>query len=324
MRLTSITPPCALTVGGMTDALIPLFRSRDQSHQTRIRESEELVQIRRGVYARRDQWDELDPWDRYRHRVLAFSSLSPDAVFSHESAAILHGLPLFGEPKDIHLYARDRGSSSRTGDVMTHASASQRSLTRIGTLTATSLIDTAVDLGRVLPPASALAVWDAVARRGVTTDELREAWVGQASSRGTRTLLWLGSEADGRAESPGESVSRAAIAWLGFPRPVVQMSVGSDRPDFAWPEYRVLGEFDGFTKYSWEGRDPREALRAEKMREDRLRRESSGFARWTLADVFHPERLRDILRAAGLREVEPPDALMLSTLERTLSHRRLL
>jgi hypothetical protein len=56
-----------------------------------------------------------------------------------------------------------------------------------------------------------------------------------------------------RAESPGESVSRAVIRWCGFEDPVLQAEFRyegvTDRTDFLFPSSRTVGESDGWGKY---------------------------------------------------------------------------
>ena len=105
-------------------------------------------------------WVRLAPWERYLARVHAFALLHPDAVFSHESAAALSGLPIFGEPRDIHVYDPDRAQSRRFGDVCVHTSTDRCTITDRAFARTTSVAQTAIDLMRVLPPAYALAVAD--------------------------------------------------------------------------------------------------------------------------------------------------------------------
>jgi hypothetical protein len=63
----------------------------------------------------------------------------------------------------------------------------------------------------------------------------------------------------------------------------------------------VIGQFDGLITYAAAiAVDARRSLVREKVREDRLRSLSSGFVRWTAADVRDPERLARLLSAAGL------------------------
>jgi hypothetical protein len=116
-------------------------------------------------------------------------------------------------------------------------------------------------------------------------------------------------EADARAESPGESLSRARMIELGVPRPVLQHEVRDGRGlvgrvDFFWPERGVAGEFDGRLKYRAGGVGDRTAAEQrvweEKRREDRLRSAGLRVVRWTWADAWHPGPLADLLRAAGV------------------------
>jgi hypothetical protein len=115
--------------------------------------------------------------------------------------------------------------------------------------------------------------------------------------------------ADGRAGSPGESISRVLIRMLGFPEPDLQTGFWDDEGfigyvDFWWPEQRIVGEFDGFGKYLREelrdGRSPAEVVVAEKVREDRLRAQVRTVVRWGWAAARSPRALESRLRAAGL------------------------
>ncbi|WP_413543392.1 hypothetical protein [Citricoccus nitrophenolicus] len=125
-----------------------------------------------------------------------------------------------------------------------------------------------------------------------------------ASKSGLRRLLAAWSFADGRAESPGESLSRAAAHELGFVVPESQKNLydGANqwiaRVDHWWEEVNLAGEFDGRSKYSSGFRKPgdswQDALVREKEREDAIRRTGAGVARWVWKDV------RDLPRFARL------------------------
>lgn len=113
-----------------------------------------------------------------------------------------------------------------------------------------------------------------------------------------------------RAESVGESFSRAAFEFLGLEQPVLQHAFYDEagfigRADCWWPQQRVVGEFDGKAKYldpAVRGdASPEEAVYREKLREDRIRALGLGLVRWGWADVESPERLRRKLLAVGLR-----------------------
>ena len=247
-------------------------------------------------------------------------------MFCLESAAVLSGMPLFGEPRDIHIFDARRTRSLRFGDVAVHTSVDPRLAVTLDGVNLTSPADTAVDLGRVLPPAFALASMDAALRGAgefdpVTLDELIRLADRQRNPRGKRRLAWALERADARSESTAESVSRAVIEWLGFPPPEPQASFphrgGTDRTDFFWREHRIIGEVDGYEKYALG--DPSVAARAliaEKRREDRLRRVTSGFARWGWSDAVNAAPLREVLLTAGLPIVRSPQTSALASLRR--------
>lgn len=279
--------------------------------------------LRKGVYVARALFDRAAPWIRYAVRVHAFLRRNPDAVLCLESAAVVHGTPLFGETEDIHVYEPDRTTSWRHGDVSIHASADAREIVSIGAIRVTSMTDTIADLARVVPPAQGLAMADAAlapVQGGMLSIAIvRERGFARQSRRGITRMAWVFDNADGRAESPGESVSRAVIIWSGFERPELQKKFfyeGSrDRTDFYFPSCRAVGESDGWGKYELD--DPEKAaqhLRDEKRREDRLRRNGHPFARWDERDARRVDPLGRALAGAGVPQVTSPDRALLATL----------
>jgi hypothetical protein len=125
-------------------------------------------------------------------------------------------------------------------------------------------------------------------------------WHGAARARDAISFM------DARAESPGESVSRVSIWRAGVPAPVLQQSFSPWSVDFWWPDYGVIGEFDGAVKYLDPrvrgGRTAEEVVLDEKAREDALRRRSKGFARWNWAVACSPTALAARLSLAGIPE----------------------
>lgn len=288
-------------------------------HQSRY------IRIRRGIHAERAAYLALQPWERYAVRVHAFARRHPEAVLSLESAAVIHGLPLFGETRDIHVYAPGRKTSQRFGDVCVHTSLDERELTRVGGIRVTSLLDTVVDLARFVTPARGLAVVDSAispAQGGtVRVAELRVRAAGQRNARGRARQHWLWDHADGRSESPGESISRAVISWCGFEAPELQRRFHyeghDDRVDFYFPSNGAIGESDGWGKYRLDDSDAAaELLTEEKRREDRLRRHRHPFARWDLAGAWGVAPLRAALTAAGVPRRHPEQPALLATLKK--------
>ena len=217
----------------------------------------ELRTVRRGVYVA----DELPAVPEARHVVevhAAMRLLSSDAVVSHVSAALLHGLPAWAVLLDnVHVTRNRRSGGRRRSGVHVHGAPLDRGeIVTIGGLPVTSIERTLADLARSLPLEQAVVISDAALARGLTTSDLvlasveRQArWPGAPGARRVLTF------ADGRSESVGESRSRVAIARVGLPEPRLQWEVLSrsgtitGRVDFGWPKRCAVGEFDGRSKY---------------------------------------------------------------------------
>lgn len=300
---------------------IALFdANEDGPAPPRLSSDPQYVRIRWGVYAVRTDWQALKPWERYLTRVHAYARVRPDAVFCAESAAVLLGLPVFDEPRDIHVFDSRRTASLRFADVCVHTSRDRRASHQRGHLLTTTPADTVIDLVKVLPPAFGLAVADAALSPAFALDATYLAFIADArvESRGRRRARWVLDNADGASESPAESISRAVIEWWGLERPELQVVFHNeghtDRTDFYWRRIRLLGECDGEAKY---GDDPVQARRAilrEKSREDRLRRHEGPMTRWGWVEAVRAAPLRDRLLFAGVRQVRPPQHALLATL----------
>ncbi|RJU02639.1 hypothetical protein D6T65_00515 [Arthrobacter frigidicola] len=270
------------------------------------------MRIRQGLYVTSERWAALDRWDRYRMRVLAVHlAAHRPPVFCHETAALVHGLPLVTVPSHVHVQQIADGSAHSRGGVRRHCSSlAAPPVTQISGLQVTSLESTIVALAVGSGfPAGVLALDDAL-RRGMTNlrqvSELAQMTRTAAAQKRITAVLDFSC---GDAESPGESLSRVQMMVMGFPVPELQ-HVFSDargligRVDFYWPQARLVGEFDGLVKYSkpeyLNGRTPSEVVIEEKRREDRLRALGLRVVRWTWDDLRDPALLRDLLTSAGL------------------------
>lgn len=286
----------------------------------RVRDGPAHARVRPGIYAPRDAWARLDPWDRYLARVHAFHRRHPDAILALESAAVMMGLPIFGEPRDIHVYDPQRTRSRRYGDVCVHTSDDAKAVVRQAGVLLTDTAVTAVDLMRVLPPAFGLAVADAAVSRqrahGASVGMLGDIADAGADRRGRARLALLLPLVDGRSESVGESVSRAVMLWLGYEQPELQVEFttegAQDRVDFFWRRASVIGESDGYGKYA--GADVVARVVDEKRREDRLRRQVRAFTRWDWPETLRMTPLDQRLAAAGVPRVGGAQPLLLATL----------
>lgn len=270
-----------------------------------------LVRVRRDAYVDGTRWGRASGADRHLVRVSAAARALPDAVFSHESAAAVWGLPVLGGfPQSVRVVGAYRGGGRRLSGVVHRSSTlAVESQTRAG-VRVTTCARTVVDLARERPFATALAAADHALRTDrVTKDELTVLVETLGRRRGVRAAQHAVAHASGLAESPGESLSRARMIEIGLMTPVLQAEMRDSRGlvgrvDFWWPSLGLVGEFDGRVKYRPDGVDdgrcPEDRLWDEKLREDRLRAAGSRVVRWTWDDAWDVDRFADVMRRAGV------------------------
>ncbi len=115
--------------------------------------------------------------------------------------------------------------------------------------------------------------------------------------------------ADGRSESPLESLSRVRLRQAELPSAQLQGNVHDlngvwlARVDFLWDEYGVVGEADGALKY--DGTDHR-ILLEEKRRQERIEQTGLIVVRWDHSDLHRMTQLADRLRRAFVRGSRRP------------------
>jgi predicted transcriptional regulator of viral defense system len=279
----------------------------------------ELVRVHRGAYVRADAWSALDHREQYRRRVIAAALASRShPVLSHESAAAVWGIPIVGgDPSVVHvLTSSTAGTRTENGFRRHAATAGSDDIVEREDVRVTSLARTLIDLARSgsFPAAVAALDWSLRppskgAEPRMRIEALQEYFEGQAATHNRRRVHRALEFATPLAETPGESVSRAAIHELGFPAPVLQYRVDDARglagiTDFAWPQHGLLGEFDGLIKYTRNlarlGENVEDIVVREKVREDRLRATGRRVARWLWSESLQPALLHDKLIAAGL------------------------
>lgn len=262
-----------------------------------------FVRLRPGVYVTAGEWAGAPAELRHRLLMDAFrATVSHEPVFSHESAALVHGMPVVGGwpmvPHTTEHEAEAVSRRTRTG-VIVHRPRHRVESTRIGDDLVTGLTDTAIALAASRPLIAGVAALDHVLARGVTRAEIEEIVGFRRPFHGAARVLRAAGIATGLAESPLESISLVPMALAGLPRPRQQFEVVVRglryRLDFFWPEFAVAGEADGRGKY----RGP-DDLWAEKVRQDALRSRGISVARWGWADAVDGVRMLARLREAGL------------------------
>ncbi len=255
-----------------------------------------LTRVGAGLYALSAAYTPLTAEDKHLVRCRAVAQrLGDGVVLTHQSAALMHGMPVWGLALDeVHVTRRD-GKRGR------HESGVHHHIGRIPD-------DQIVDVNGVLTAVPSRTVWEvacagssesglvtadgALHAEHVSHNSLREVAGDFAHWQGSRSARLALSLADGRAESPGESRTRHLFWRFGIPSPELQFSVvGHDgftiaRTDFAWELHRHLAEFDGRIKYDGTFADAGfGTVFAEKKREDLVRAEMWGFSRLTWSQL---------------------------------------
>jgi hypothetical protein len=273
--------------------------------------------VRRGELRRLQRGSYLSPGSSltgHRAAVLAtVAELRRPGVVSHLSAAVLHGLPLWGTSSPrVHLTRNPPAAGSGSSRVHLHvARLPDEQLAIVDGVLTTDATRTVVDLARTLPFESAVVAADAALAWGLTSvGSLTGCLKTMGSVPGSRRAARVLAFADGDSESVGESRSRVLLHRLGLPAPALQYRVrrpdGSliGRCDFGWEDLGTLGEFDGRVKYGANapsGRSPADVVFVEKVREDEMRDLGWQMARWTWADLSTPAVVADRLRRAFAR-----------------------
>ncbi len=273
----------------------------------RARDTGAIDHVRHGVYA--PPAGDLD--DRARHLRLIRATLPGvhcDAVISHGSAAVLHGLPV-----QAHWLSRVRvtrpagGHGRRRGAVhLTTATLAEGEIVELDGMRVTSLARTVTDLAREAPFDWGVICCDAALAAGLARDDLMAAVAAGKRRAGNARARTCADFADPRSESPAESLSRVQFDRMGIPVPELQFEIRNGgafvaRSDFAWPEFGVVGECDGKAKYGalLSGTDtPADAIMREKRREEQIRQAGWWVVRWGWAEARDGYRLARLVRGA--------------------------
>lgn len=265
-----------------------------------------------------EEWRDLD--DHTRHLCLVRCAVrrgGPGAVACAESAAVVWDLPLPDGPPAMPVVLRGRTTGRPQNGGRTGAAVRRRAwldpadVTERAGIPVTNRGRTAVDLGRSLALPWGTAVADAVLSRGIDVealdDVLRRGSPVPGSRRARQVLAW----ADGRSESPLESVARATVRMLGLPAPDPQVWLSSGglryRVDLLIPDFSTVIEVDGKVKYQ----DPDQSWGDKRRRDDLL---AWGFdvERFVAADAHRPRRwgrqlVRTFVRQARRHGRAEPD-----------------
>jgi very-short-patch-repair endonuclease len=268
--------------------------------------------VRHGQYAESVDLSQLAPWDqarsRHRRQVHAvFNSMRPESVaISHQSALVVHDLPLWGLGLEaVHLTRLDNSRGGLAGGVQHHrGKLAADELTAVQGLVTTTLPRAVAETACTTSFEAAVVIADAAARRSrLSVEAIRgvldvvEFWPGSPTARAALAF------ADRRSESVGESRLRVLMDSQGLPAPDLQVDFEDAagfvaRVDFYFPEHNTVVEFDGLVKYSG---GSAQVLVEEKRREDRLRALGIEVVRIIWSDLARPAEVATRIRQAFAR-----------------------
>lgn len=260
--------------------------------------------LRRGTWERLSRGAYLPasggggPRERALARIVAVHGrLTAPHWFSHESAALIWGLPTWRTPQLVHVRQDSHPSARRDRTIARHGGAIDTAhLTTVGTLPVTDLEQTMVDCARTLPPLAGLVVADAALRTGADREQALAMLEGVKGRNGVARARAVIELADEGSESPGETATRFVLLREGFPRPETQVRVdtrlGPFWADLGWEEWPVLLEYDGRAKYLTS-----EDLVREKRRQDAVTETGRRMVRVTKEDIGRRAALAVRVRA---------------------------
>ncbi|MET1038432.1 MAG: type IV toxin-antitoxin system AbiEi family antitoxin domain-containing protein [Aeromicrobium sp.] len=255
-----------------------------------------LTRVGAGLYALSATYAPLSVEAKLVTRSRAVSHRHRGAVvLTHQSAAAMHGMSMWGTSLDeVHVTRLDGGRGRHESGVQHH----------VGTIGHDEVVE--IDGALVSNPArcvwelacassveSGIVTADSALHQQLVTPESLTETAGQFRTwRGSRSGRLALSLADERAESPGESRSRYLFWRHDVPKPELQFTVYDvdghvlARTDFAWELYRHLAEFDGRIKYDGTFTPQGfESVFVEKRREDIARGELWGMSRLIWSDL---------------------------------------
>ncbi|MGH3097411.1 MAG: type IV toxin-antitoxin system AbiEi family antitoxin domain-containing protein [Streptosporangiales bacterium] len=267
----------------------------------------EWCRLRRGAFCAAH---DLPDREEDRHVLQARAvmlSLGPRVALSHVSAALALGLPVWGvDLSRVHITRLDAGAGRGEGDVVHHVGVLSRDeLIWADGLQVVNPTRAVLETACAAPFQSGVVTADGALHQGMTTPEqLADCLEFVRSWPGSRKASKVIPFADGRAETPGESLTRVVIHDQDLPVPELQAQI-HDRTgrlvaevDFLFKKQRVIAEFDGRLKYAGDAAESADTVYREKRREDRLRALGFVVVRISWADLQYPRYTANRIRQA--------------------------
>ncbi|MBO9578598.1 MAG: hypothetical protein J7480_07510 [Microbacteriaceae bacterium] len=278
------------------------------------------VRVRQGAVHAAEWWSSLSGAERQIELAVDCQRAARrPLVFSHATAAALHGIPVIGGwPERAHATVAPGSDQSNPSMIRTERRLDPMDVcvTASG-LRATGLARTALDLAATRGALAGIVAYSHLRRhRSLEIEELRTGIRRAGRMAGIRIVRESLGRSTADSDSPLESLVVARCQEYGFVVPeqqrrVVSISGNVYFVDFAWLDGRILGEADGYGKYGdpalLAGREPADVVYREKLREDEIRLATGAFFRASWEDAWHGEPLRRLLVRVGVpRSVGAP------------------
>lgn len=271
------------------------------------------------MYARRVYWDNLRPPAKAQHIIRGLSHKHPEFVFSHTSAAVMHGLEVnWNILKPLHVITQNNKSIRIHDELIQHRAEWPSGIEKDGALI-TSVEQTVIDCAAYLPLEHSLAIADSALHLSLTNKARLNSYLeSRINKRGARVAKKVIELADPRPDNGGESQVRAVMLQCGFPMPDLQVPVvNPDNPTnrylvdfmFTRPDgVKVAVELDGKAKYEDEemtkGQSFTDVLRKERRREALITSSGLRVVRFSYSEGINPDILKRKLALYGIEPVK--------------------
>lgn len=263
-----------------------------------------IRRLRRGVFAIGPP--PAYPSQRLLEQARGIARLHGDEVaISHHAALALHDIAVHDVPLDVVHAVRLRGGAQSAPGLRVVRPRTPPPTTRVGgVLTVTPEVAVIQVAGAFGIQAGVVAADSAMHRQLVVPSGLKAEVERAGRMHGLGAAQVAARRSRTGAESPGESLLRLVAEDLGYDVELQFPVAGPDGMPFAYADLRLTGtrsllEFDGAIKY--EGACGRQALVAEKEREDRIRRLGWGLERVIWSDFERPLELNTRIVEAARR-----------------------
>ncbi|MDO4883616.1 MAG: hypothetical protein Q3991_01575 [Rothia sp. (in: high G+C Gram-positive bacteria)] len=264
-------------------------------------QSGDTIRLAQGQYMSASEWAKLNPNDRHLARIIAHARTLRDPIFSHRSAAIIHGIETLSVPDRLQVLGSGGASNidlQYRQDEPSHRAtimAVPGGIRVIDPLTAVigSVRETDFAEGMVIAESALQSLPE------ITYDELHASLMAVRRCRGAKNAHRVAAAMSTLSASPAETLARVALLNLGLkptqqhliPTPLKAFRVGA-----ALIEHGVVVEVTNTQQRA----SIQDAL-AEESRAEAIRGEGWEFVQLTWADVrYNPATVRHKLHRLGV------------------------